>query len=105
MDIQSKLIPLLRTLCITYLLSGLLLVIFSFIMYKCKLQESQMKIASYTIYTLSYFIGGFLSGKIAKKKATVAVARKLSGVIYALWQSDVAYDPHYKENHQKKQVA
>ena len=44
-------------------------------------------------------------GKIAKKKATVAVARKLSGVIYALWQSDVAYDPHYKENHQKKQVA
>ena len=68
MDIQSKLIPLLRTLCITYLLSGLLLVIFSFIMYKCKLQESQMKIAIYTIYTLSCFIGGFLSGKIAKKK-------------------------------------
>ena len=76
MDIQSKLIPLLRTLCITYLLSGLLLVIFSFIMYKCKLQESQMKIAIYTIYTLSCFIGGFLSGKIAKKK------RLLFGGVY-----------------------
>lgn len=39
-------------------------------------------------------------GKIAKKKATVAVARKLAGMIYTLLQTDEAYDPQpsFSEN-------
>ena len=44
-------------------------------------------------------------GKIAKKKATVAVARKLAGMIYTLWQTDEAYDPHYKKNHRNPKAA
>jgi transposase len=41
-------------------------------------------------------------GKIAKRKAAVAVARKLSGLMYTLWQNDEVYDPHYKQNHRRK---
>lgn len=44
-------------------------------------------------------------GKIAKKKATVAVARKLSGLIYMLWQSDAVYDPNYKQNRRQAKTA
>ena len=36
-------------------------------------------------------------GRIAKKKATIAVARKLAITMLALWRnSDVKYDPHFK---------
>lgn len=44
-------------------------------------------------------------GKIAKKKATVAVARKLSGLIYMLWKNDVVYDPNYKQNQRQAKTA
>ena len=44
-------------------------------------------------------------GKIAKKNATEAVTRKLTGMIYTLWQTDEAYDPHYKKNHRNPQAA
>lgn len=35
-------------------------------------------------------------GKNAKKRAAVAVARKLAVLLHRLWQSDQAYDPFYK---------
>jgi transposase len=34
-------------------------------------------------------------GKNAKKRAVVAVARKLSVMMHKLWVSDLAYDPHF----------
>lgn len=34
-------------------------------------------------------------GKNAKKRAVVAVARKLSTVMHHLWKTEQAYDPHY----------
>ena len=41
-------------------------------------------------------------GSIAKKKAKVAVARKLAITMLALWRNpDVAYDPHFKTNCKK----
>ena len=42
-------------------------------------------------------------GSIAKKKAKVAVARKLAITLLALWREPtVAYDPHFKSNRKKK---
>jgi hypothetical protein len=34
-------------------------------------------------------------GKNAKKRAVVAVARKLAVVLHHLWMSEQVYDPHY----------
>ena len=46
---------------------------------------------------------GSRGGKIAKRKAKVAVARKLCMVMLALWRdSEVPYDPDYKLNRKKK---
>lgn len=55
----------------------------------CDLKTHGMKIAA-------------RGGKIAKRKATVAVARKLAGLMYTLWLNDEVYDPHYKQNHRRK---
>ena len=41
-------------------------------------------------------------GSIARKKAKVAVARKLAIIMLALWRNpEVAYDPHFKANRKK----
>ena len=41
-------------------------------------------------------------GRIARKKAKVAVARKLAITLLALWRNpDVAYDPHFKTNRRR----
>ena len=41
-------------------------------------------------------------GSIARKKAKVAVARKLAITMLALWRNpNVAYDPHFKRNRKK----
>jgi transposase len=38
-------------------------------------------------------------GKVAKKKAIVAVARKLAVLLHLLWRSAEVYEPLYQENH------
>ena len=40
-------------------------------------------------------------GKNAKKRAVVAVARKLSVLLHRLWQSGEAYEPFYRKNFRK----
>ena len=37
-------------------------------------------------------------GKNAKKRAVVAVARKLAVLLHRLWLSDTPYDPHYQQH-------
>ena len=45
-------------------------------------------------------------GSIAKKKAKVAVARKLAITMLALWRApEVAYDPHFKANRRRNKTA
>ena len=45
-------------------------------------------------------------GSIAKRKAKVAVARKLAITMLALWRNpEVAYDPHFKTNRKKRKTA
>jgi hypothetical protein len=40
-------------------------------------------------------------GKNAKKRAAVAVARKLSVLLHRLWVSEQTYEPLYGANQQK----
>lgn len=41
-------------------------------------------------------------GKNAKRRAVVAVARKLAVLMHHLWKSGAAYDPYYQQNQKKK---
>ncbi len=44
-------------------------------------------------------------GKNAKRRAVVAVARKLSVMMHHIWKSGEAYDPFYRQNRKKKKAA
>ena len=45
-------------------------------------------------------------GSIAKRKAIIAVARKIAITMLALWKNpNTKYDPHYKNNRKKTKVA
>lgn len=59
----SKPKVLLRSLFISYLLSGILLLVMSFALYKLKLKEDQINTAVYAVYVIACLTGGILSGK------------------------------------------
>jgi transposase len=44
-------------------------------------------------------------GKNGKRRAVVAVARKLAVLLHTLWKSDEPYDPFYKDNKRMKNAA
>jgi len=45
---------------------------------------------------------GARGGKNAKKRAVVAVARKLAVMMHSLWKENAPYDPFYQQNRKKK---
>jgi transposase len=44
-------------------------------------------------------------GKNAKRRAVIAVARKLGVMMHQLWKSGTVYDPFFQENRKQKKVA
>jgi transposase len=44
-------------------------------------------------------------GKNAKRRAVVAVARKLGVLMHHLWKTGATYDPFYQQNRNKKKIA
>ena len=47
-------------------------------------------------------VGG-ARGKAAKRKAVVAVARKLAILLHVLWKNDVDFDPLYERKRESRQ--
>lgn len=60
---NSKTKVVLRSLLLSYLLTGILLVIAALALYKLRLKESQVVIAVNAIYIITCLLGGFLMGK------------------------------------------
>lgn len=58
----------LKTLFITYLLTGILLFVLAFVLYKLRLSNTQVQTGVYLIYILSCFLGGFLAGRKMKSR-------------------------------------
>lgn len=73
---------LLRSLLISYLLSGIFLLLLSFARYKLNLSEPLTNAAIYIVYTLSCFAGGFFAGKMAGSRRFFWGL--LVGICYAL---------------------
>lgn len=64
----SKIKVTLRSLLFSYILSGILLVLISFALYKFRLKENQVQMAVSSIYILSCIAGGFLMGKGCRQR-------------------------------------
>lgn len=77
---KSKPLSLLRSLFISYLLTGLLLLLLSFLLYKMKLSKNQIHMGIYAIYVAACFAGGFLAGRQLKSRRFLWGA--LSGFLY-----------------------
>lgn len=79
---QKPILPFAKILGLSYLLTALLLLAVSFLLYQFHLSDSQLTIAANIIYALSCFFGGFLSGKLMKRRKFIWGL--LFGVIYLL---------------------
>lgn len=70
----------LRSLLFSYLLSGILLVVISFALYRFRLKESQIQMAVILVYILSCVLSGFLTGKGIRRQRFLCGL--LSGILY-----------------------
>lgn len=71
---------LLRSLVVSYLLSGILLLALSFALYRLKLKEPQINLAVFLVYGIACLTGGLLAGKgIASRRFFWGL---LSGILY-----------------------
>lgn len=76
----SKTKVVLRSLLFSYILSGILLVVISFALYKLRWKEGQVRVAVNAVYILSCLAGGYLMGKGFRRKRFFCGF--LSGILY-----------------------
>ena len=60
---KSKLQATLKTLLISYILTGILLVVLAFALYKFRLKEGQIRIGVNAVYIITCLVGGLIMGK------------------------------------------
>lgn len=68
---DSKVMWVLKALLAAYVVTGILLLILTFLLYKFELNESLVSAAIVAIYVVSTLIGGIVIGKIARVKRFV----------------------------------
>ncbi len=66
-----SLLSILKILLAMYMVTGIMLLILSAMLYKMQLSESVVSIGIVLIYVISGLLGGFLSGKVMKRKCFV----------------------------------
>ena len=65
---KSKLQATLKTLLISYILTGILLVVLAFALYKFRLKEGQIRIGVNAVYIITCLIGGLIMGKSIRQR-------------------------------------
>lgn len=61
---ESKVLHVLKALLVSYVLTGLMLLILTLLLYKLDMDEQKVTVGIIVIYILSTFAGGFLIGKM-----------------------------------------
>ena len=93
---KGKEVKMVQSITVSYLLTAVMLLLLSFIMYKCKVSMSGANSGILASYVLSCLIGGFIfSGCLAQKKY---LGGALLGVVYfavvylvsAVWNQSIA---------------
>lgn len=77
---NSKLIPILKSLLFSYIVSGLLLFLLAFLMLKIDLSGTIVNGGIIVIYILSCFIGGFIMGKDSEQRRFIWGL--ITGILY-----------------------
>ena len=65
-SMQKKGLWILKSLLCAYLVTGVLLLILTVLLYKCGLEEKHVSAGILTVYILSTLAGGFVAGKMAR---------------------------------------
>ena len=68
---RSKLIPVIRTLLLSFLISIIILCLMALLMWKLSLSDGQVKTGLYLSYLLSCLFGGFCFGHIFPKRRSL----------------------------------
>ena len=66
-SMQKKGLWILKSLLCAYLVTGVLLLILTVLLYKCGLEEKHVSAGILTVYILSTLAGGFVAGKMARE--------------------------------------
>ena len=67
-DIGKKIMWVLKSLLASYIITGILLLVVTFLVYKFELDEQMVVGAIVAIYVISTFLGGFIIGKLTEVK-------------------------------------
>ncbi|MBQ8041594.1 MAG: TIGR04086 family membrane protein [Lachnospiraceae bacterium] len=67
-NIIQKLMWILKAMLASYIVTGLLLLTLTFLLYQFKLDEQTVMAGIVVIYVVSTFIGGLILGKLTKKR-------------------------------------
>lgn len=78
----KKMIGFVRVLVAAFVITGALLLLFAFILYKWEVSEMLMTVGTLVIYILSCFLSGLLMGKSGRERAVMW--GMLAGVAYYL---------------------
>lgn len=63
---ETKIIWILKSLLCAYVITGILLILLTVLLYKFDLEESKVSVGIIVIYVVSTFLGGLILGKLAK---------------------------------------
>ena len=67
-NIIQKIMWMLKAMLASYIVTGLLLLLLTFLLYQLKLDEQTVVAGIVVIYVVSTFIGGLILGKLTKKR-------------------------------------
>lgn len=65
---EQKVVGMLKALLCAYVITGILLLVLTGLLYKLNLDESKVTVGIIVIYVLSTFIGGFVVGKLSGER-------------------------------------
>ena len=80
---QNEIFLIIKILFAMYIVTGVILMLLAFLLYKMDLSENVINIGVILVYVISGFLGGFIIGKVkkARKKTLISVCTQ---VVYLL---------------------
>ena len=88
---ESKLIWILKSLLAAYLVTGILLVLLTFLLYQFELDEQKVTAGIVVIYVVSTFVGGLILGKLTKVNR-FDMGLDAWGCLFCIAAFDIAWD-------------
>lgn len=64
----NKIAVFVKSLMLAYVMTGVLLLVLAFLLYKLNMNQGSVEIGILLIYIVSCFAGGFMAGKLGKNK-------------------------------------